>query len=168
MDKGIDLVHTAQNKPLPGFNLSTLLKYRNEKVLLTFMESFNISRNESEIIFDDMLRFLWVCQLHGEKPYLNVIDSPLIVIDEMWHTFILHTQAYDEFCKNYFGYFLHHQPTSKLETNKNKPRSLEKLIDEKRARYTMLYEILGKTVFIRWFHLYPKKYSKTSLMKLKK
>ncbi|MBU6447504.1 hypothetical protein KGQ24_01520 [Patescibacteria group bacterium] len=31
-------------------------------------------------------------------------------VDEVWHTFILFTRDYAEFCEEVFGFFLHHQP----------------------------------------------------------
>lgn len=31
-------------------------------------------------------------------------------VDEVWHTFILFTRDYAQFCKDVFGFFLHHQP----------------------------------------------------------
>lgn len=33
------------------------------------------------------------------------------VLDEAWHTFILHTRDYAEYCSNRFGRFVHHIPT---------------------------------------------------------
>lgn len=31
-------------------------------------------------------------------------------VDKVWHTFILFTRDYAEFCQKTFGFFLHHQP----------------------------------------------------------
>ncbi|NSC22953.1 hypothetical protein FM076_17990 [Streptomyces albus subsp. chlorinus] len=36
--------------------------------------------------------------------------SPSPIVDEFWHAFILHTEAYAEFCDQTFGRFIHHRP----------------------------------------------------------
>lgn len=33
-------------------------------------------------------------------------------VDKLWHTFIIHTPQYAEFCDEVYGEFLHHQPRS--------------------------------------------------------
>lgn len=40
------------------------------------------------------------------------IDMPSRVVDVLWHAFILDTRAYDAFCRQAFGRFLHHIPAS--------------------------------------------------------
>jgi len=35
---------------------------------------------------------------------------PSMEIDEAWHTFILHTREYAEYCISRFGRFIHHVP----------------------------------------------------------
>lgn len=43
-------------------------------------------------------------------------DGPMAAmshaVDELWHTFILHTPQYETFCKDVFGEYMHHQPRS--------------------------------------------------------
>ena len=38
-----------------------------------------------------------------------------MAIDEMWHTFVLFTQPYAAFCQRYFGRFIHHAPSTRVE-----------------------------------------------------
>ncbi|MGL4232506.1 MAG: glycine-rich domain-containing protein [Casimicrobium sp.] len=40
------------------------------------------------------------------------LGMPSKVVDEAWHEFILMTRAYQEFCENAFGTFLHHEPNA--------------------------------------------------------
>jgi hypothetical protein len=42
------------------------------------------------------------------KTYKNAMPS--VIVDELWHLFILYTREYDEFCKKAFGFKLHHVP----------------------------------------------------------
>ncbi len=35
---------------------------------------------------------------------------PSVQIDDVWHNFILHTKKYDDYCKEKFNKFIHHNP----------------------------------------------------------
>ena len=50
-------------------------------------------------------RFLRLCKDFPEKGVV-----PSAIVDKMWHMHILDTRKYDEDCRKYFGYFLHHFP----------------------------------------------------------
>ena len=41
---------------------------------------------------------------------------PSQAVDIAWHEFILHTKAYESFCKKAVGRFLHHTPTEAMNT----------------------------------------------------
>jgi hypothetical protein len=38
------------------------------------------------------------------------VAMPSLVVDELWHEFILYTRNYEAFCQRAFGRFLHHTP----------------------------------------------------------
>lgn len=42
------------------------------------------------------------------------VAMPSKVVDAMWHEFILHTRAYERFCRKTFGQLLHHTPAEAL------------------------------------------------------
>jgi hypothetical protein len=42
------------------------------------------------------------------------VAMPSQAADDLWHEFILYTKAYETFCKNAFGTFLHHTPAAAL------------------------------------------------------
>jgi hypothetical protein len=42
------------------------------------------------------------------------VAMPSQAVDDLWHEFILYTKAYDTFCQNAFGRFLHHTPAAVL------------------------------------------------------
>jgi hypothetical protein len=42
------------------------------------------------------------------------VAMPSQAVDEIWHEFILYTKAYDDFCREAFGRFLHHTPAAVL------------------------------------------------------
>ena len=43
--------------------------------------------------------------------------EPLWVIDEMWHTFLLYSKDYYDFCHQYLGRMIHHRPTPRAKKN---------------------------------------------------
>lgn len=136
--------------------LSKVLCYKNQDVVDRFLAMYDIEQAEAEIIFRETLKWLWL----GNKVDGVFIDDSTLIIDEMWHNFILFTQDYQNFCLSNFGRYIHHQPEKKkqqdwytteihLEEHKNK---LEVL-------YGAVYDHLGEDTLFIWFQDFPKKYS---------
>ncbi|BAP46055.1 putative uncharacterized protein [Pseudomonas sp. StFLB209] len=48
------------------------------------------------------------------KSGYRYVSMPSQVVDDLWHEFILHTRAYEEFCHKAFGRFFHHTPAAAL------------------------------------------------------
>jgi hypothetical protein len=57
------------------------------------------------------LRPFFLAHLHSGRRYVSM---PSQIADELWHEFILHTRAYDRFCRRAFGRFMHHTPAVAL------------------------------------------------------
>ena len=53
-------------------------------------------------------------RLHVAAP--GLLAMPSTAVDELWHDFILHTEAYQEFCHKAYGRTLHHSPEQSMET----------------------------------------------------
>jgi hypothetical protein len=53
----------------------------------------------------ELKRFLAIKALNPEKRY--GMKGP---VDELWHTFIIFTEDYTEFCERTYGRYLHHRP----------------------------------------------------------
>lgn len=68
-------------------------------------EGFFSSKQEYRQSFVEFKRFIALSVLHG-KP-MGMI-SPRV--DEIWHTFILYTRNYAQFCEDILGFYLHHTP----------------------------------------------------------
>ena len=66
-----------------------------------------MSPEEAEKVFRETLRFLYLCR-QGKKGRFSF--APSLLIDEGWHNFILFTKAYQRFCEEYIGRFIHHEP----------------------------------------------------------
>ncbi|QMT61252.1 hypothetical protein [Legionella sp. PC997] len=89
--------------------LSELLGYKNNTVVKHFCSHHpNFSEPEGQALFADLLAWMWL-NVHrakqGKKTYLF---GPLLILDELWHTFILHTRDYVDFSMRYFDCYFHH------------------------------------------------------------
>ncbi len=143
-------------KRLP--NLSEILQYKNVKVIRTFQKLHKIDNSEAELIFEDMLRWLWLCKMHDSKLKKNPnitptkldLYSPMKEIDEMWHSFILYTKDYEFFCKKYLGTFIHHEPNISISDFDTVEKNV---VDVQTLMETLhfILENLGDLVLIRWF-----------------
>src|SRR5215207_9356064 len=88
--------------------LSELMQYRNEDVLSRFTDLMDVTDEEAEDIFAETKKFLFICRQPGV-----FIPDELLIVDEMWHNFILFTKEYQDFCAFYFGGYLHHTPATR-------------------------------------------------------
>jgi hypothetical protein len=57
------------------------------------------------------LRDFFKACLQNKREFMAM---PSQAVDVIWHEFILHTQAYEAWCKQALGYFLHHTPAEAL------------------------------------------------------
>ncbi|MFB8183037.1 glycine-rich domain-containing protein [Streptomyces sp. NPDC055966] len=70
-------------------------------------EEYGHERSMAERIMTEALAFVDVMGRTGEGM------SPSAVVDPGWHTFMLHTEEYAEFCHTRYGRFIHHAPKSR-------------------------------------------------------
>ena len=90
--------------------LSLLLAYSNPAVITHFCHYHReFSLPEGQALFRDLLSCMWLNKQRciEEKP--TYLFGPLLILDEMWHTFILHTRDYIDFSMRYFGEYFHHE-----------------------------------------------------------
>lgn len=146
-------------------SLNDVLAYKNEDVVDRFLMMYDIEQKEASKIFNETLKWLWL----GNKIDGVFIDDSTLIIDEMWHNFILFTQDYENFCMNHFGRYIHHQPEKRKkgewyndsfnkEEHKNK---LEKL-------YEGVYDYLGEKTLLTWYEEFPEKYSIENIKRLRR
>ncbi|MFG2114840.1 glycine-rich domain-containing protein [Streptomyces sp. NPDC048718] len=64
----------------------------------------------AEAVMDQGLAFLWTMGSTGKGDVM----APSRQVDPAWHTFMLHSQEYAQWCEKNFGRFLHHAPNSKI------------------------------------------------------
>lgn len=65
-----------------------------------------------ETVFDGLRDYFHICSQAGRR----MVSMPSQVVDVAWHEFILFTRAYQAFCEQAVGRFLHHTPTEAMKT----------------------------------------------------
>lgn len=69
-------------------------------------ESVEVQSDIAESIMDQTVSFLQVVATGTDGPY-----SPSEQVDIGWHTFIVYTREYGEFCQQIAGRMIHHAPS---------------------------------------------------------
>lgn len=159
----------TQNPPKKIFKYCTLeqaLAYQNPNVLYKFMENFNVTFDEAELLFTEVKRYLWfgVNIAKWQKREIP-LPPPFNALDEMWHTFILFTEEYCDYCYSLYGQYLHHKPYTKEEKDQKHQAYLndhtayyeQKKTDLKNL-YTAIYETLGEDILMKWRVEYPPRF----------
>lgn len=145
-------------------SLNKAISYENYEVVHRFTRLYEISLDEANDIFLETKKWLW---LAGQpKSHTITIIDPLIIIDEMWHNFILFTREYTNYCFDCYGRYIHHAPTTQREKD-NRQKQLKE--DSTRAREeqmqkllqqcALISENLGAATLLKWFVEYPERYN---------
>ncbi|MFC3909139.1 hypothetical protein ACFORL_08630 [Legionella dresdenensis] len=116
---------------------------------------------QAEDALAELMKFVWLCFKHKfeinnnpDNKSLNfscVMHSEMVDIDNMWHTFLLFTRDYHDFCNEYLnGNFFHHDPI----TDTNDSRFDENYEQELTLYLSYIYDSLGEDTLIKWFGQY--------------
>lgn len=141
-------------------DLDLLLNYSNERVIRAYRQNCPNNKLPAEQALREILKYLWLVCRHRH----DLLDNPdnerlhfrcvmlfsMREIDAMWHEFILHTRDYMDFCQEYFGEYLHHQPDVFI----NAPIGPEETQDELAKMLPYIYEQLGEQTLRTWFAEY--------------
>lgn len=146
-------------------DLKNLLTYRNEDVVDRFLKMYDVSEQEALEIFDETLKWLWL----GNQVEGVFIDDSTLIIDEMWHNFILFTQDYEVFCLNNFGRYIHHQPERRKQQDYY---AISLNVEEHKSKlenlYEGVYDYLGEDTLLKWYEEFPRKYSLENIKKIRR
>ena len=153
-------------------DLASVLAYRHDDVIHRFAGEFKVSVADAEEIFTETKRWLWICarrKVAVERGEAVFVTFPLFnearIIDLMWHTFLLYTEDYADFCERYFGFFVHHKPKPRAERLAWQERIAADPEGARRERehslkivYESLYDELGEDTLIKWCEDFPRRF----------
>jgi hypothetical protein len=150
-------------------------------VIARFCDDFGVSFKDAEEVYIETLRWLWLCAYRLSDYQQGKVDTPRMplasqaqVIDLMWHTFLLFSKDYSEFCETHFGFLLHHFPLSRADKAQlaeelaTDPEAFrEKRVAQLEPVYSYIYDVLGPEVLVRWMEEFPERYSNLKALALR-
>ena len=154
-------------------SLEEVLQYEHEETVLRFIDNFDITHEEATDIFKEMKLLLALMAKYPEEYIFT--HEPLWIIDEMWHTFLMYSKDYEDFCQQHFGKMIYHKPTKraqkleiqeKLETHKEETEEMLKPVVKN--LYNLIYEYLGRETLVKWIKVYGEKYTLEYVNKIRK
>lgn len=78
------------------------------------------SEREGAELFDEVKKYI-IMGMADDSISWQMYSSR---IDEVWHQFILFTEAYTRFCEEYFGGYIRHSPNNAPELKRREPRQV--------------------------------------------
>lgn len=96
------------------------------KIPFIIIERF-AKKNGISLQFSIELHHQLITYLDEGREVKSKNHSPSLLVDEVWHGFILHTADYHLFCKERYGHFVHHVP---LSFKYNKYSNFNRIVDD--------------------------------------
>ncbi|WP_340378697.1 hypothetical protein U5640_28275 [Streptomyces sp. SS7] len=101
---------TVATMPRTGRSLVTDAEF--DTLAAFCADEYGLERCVADRVVDQALALVHVMGSSGEGARM----APSQQVDPGWHTLILHTGWYADWCERSFGYFLHHQPNAQVLT----------------------------------------------------
>jgi hypothetical protein len=131
--------------------LDEVLAYCHPGVIRRFCDEQDVSYERGEEVFQETLKWLYLCYRYAmEEPegFVCSMHPEILLLDEMWHCFVLYTRDYADFCENNFGFFLHHQP---INDGEGEPLSDEEIAAQLTAQFSFVHRVLGEGTLLAWY-----------------
>lgn len=152
-------------------HLKKTLEYKNKSVVLRFCTEYGFTQKNANLFFKDLLYFLWLTdwvkkqnRKNKTKKMFVGIRRSLMIIDEMWHTFVLYSRDYEDFCTHYFKEKIYHNPgPSYLEIVQNRTPPATGVEAVWKNQKELTKSLFGTAVHDRWYV----EYRKYSFLKIK-
>ncbi len=164
-------------------DLKKILAYKNREVIARLCNSYTIEFKEAESLFTETKKLLFLMHHHFQLKKIGlasktdqiIVDDSIIILDEVWHSFILFTKDYHYFCMTHFNLFLHHIPTPEKEKKRTikqyniSTKKWEQDFQQQIAtQMKWIYLFFGESTLLRWYKEYPQVYSKKALFKMRR
>lgn len=72
----------------------------------------HLSDYQADLVMQGLKQYFLICNDAGR----TMVAMPSQAVDVVWHEFILFTKAYQKFCRQAFGRFLHHTPAEAMQS----------------------------------------------------
>lgn len=121
----------------------------------------HLSERDADLVLRGLRQFFMTHLRSGRR----FVAMPSRAVDEAWHAHILHTEAYQRWCRAAFGRLLHHTPAEVLSRDARRNDGLrrtwywackEESIDPRRPiRLPLLFALDAKFAIAGGFHYVP-------------
>jgi hypothetical protein len=150
--------------------LDEVLRYQNDEVVHRYVVDHEVSRADADEIFLETKRWLWLCASEMAAAPDGIGNRiPLLsearVLDLMWHTFLLFTRDYADFCQKYFGFYVHHHPRTRVEKEawdrriaEDAPAAIAERRKLLREGYELVCDRLGQATLKKWCEDFPARF----------
>lgn len=101
------------------------MEFQLNDIITRYARDYELSYEDAERHMFELRRFLAMCAINDGPAY-----GMRGQIDEAWHTFIMFTREYADFCQAVGGRFIHHQPNTDSEGRSNTPGSYQRFLDD--------------------------------------
>jgi len=131
--------------------LECVLAYRHDGVIARYRRDHCATEADAQEVFEGLLAFLYLSARSIELQDSEVVVGmypEILKLDWMWHSFILHTRDYANFCQRHFGFFLHHEPAAPASAGQASRLGGDA---ELREFLSFAYDELGEQIVRRWF-----------------
>jgi hypothetical protein len=150
-------------------SLERALAYEYDAIPYKFLEDYAVTIDDARELFHETKKWLWLVNAarRGDGTLVRslAVTEELRIIDAMWHTFVLFTREYAEYCDEVFGRFIHHVPTTKFQKDRDDelirsdPAAFRAQVNaRKQAQYGFIYDQLGAETLKRWYLEYPRRF----------
>jgi len=129
--------------------LAEVLAYRHPGVFRRYAREQHASQEEAEEIFQETLKWLYLCGCGLREDVSCAMTPEIAKLDVMWHTFLMFTRDYADFCERYFGVFLHHVPNEDEEEAREE--GAEAVREQLERHFGLVYDVLGEDTLKRWY-----------------
>jgi hypothetical protein len=93
--------------------ISKGMQYPMKKILERYCSEKSVSMKVAREQERELKRFLILFAINKQK--LGMRSD----LDELWHTFILFTREYTDFCNEIAGFYIHHNPKTEEDSSSN-------------------------------------------------
>jgi hypothetical protein len=129
--------------------LAEVLAYRHPGDVRRYAKEQHASPEEAEEVFQETLKWLYLCGYCLREDFACAMTVELARLDEMWHTFLMFTRDYADFCARYFGSFLHHVPEEDEEEVRE--AGAQAVREQLERQFGLAYDVLGEDTLKRWY-----------------
>jgi hypothetical protein len=139
---------TTMNEPA---TLEEVLRYHHPGVVRRYAKEHQATPAEAAELFREMLKWLYLCgraATDGPEGLTLAVHPDIARIDWMWHTFLLFTRDYADFCAHHFGFFIHHVPG---EDKDEAPADEADVRAALERQYAFVYDVLGEETLTAWY-----------------